>query len=126
MFFQSTKADAIITMNTAYIILSSADFVITSPVVSIASTIGFGASIVVTVSAAGTISGFKKSDFVYGNVVENLVDLFSLSYTNFLVKVPTSTWSIFAENYTNKESVFVTDDWEETIKEKYIKTLNII
>ena len=70
-------------------------------------------------------SGFKKSDFVYGNVVENLVDLFSLSYTSFLVKVPTSTWSIFAENYTKKESVFVTDDWENTIREKYIKTLKI-
>jgi hypothetical protein len=70
-------------------------------------------------------SGFKKSDFVYGNVVENLVDLFSLSYTSFLVKVPTSTWSIFAENYTKKESVFVTDNWEKTIKDKYVKTLKI-
>jgi hypothetical protein len=70
-------------------------------------------------------SGFKKSDFVYGNVVENLVDLFSLSYTSFLVKAPTSTWSIFAENYTKKESVFVTDDWEKTIREKYVKTLKI-
>jgi hypothetical protein len=71
-------------------------------------------------------SGFKKSDFTYGNVVENLVDLFSLSYTSFLVKVPTSTWSIFAENYTNKESVFVTDDWKKTIREKYIKTLKMM
>lgn len=71
-------------------------------------------------------SGFKKSDFVYGNVVENLVDLFSLSYTSFLVKVPTSTWSIFAENYTTKESVFITDDWEKTVREKYIKTLKMM
>jgi hypothetical protein len=71
-------------------------------------------------------SGFKKSDFVYGNVVENLVDLFSLSYTSFLVKVPTSTWSIFAESYTKKESVFVTDDWDKTIREKYIKTLKMM
>ena len=71
-------------------------------------------------------SGFKKSDFTYGNVVENLVDLFSLSYTSFLVKVPTSTWSIFAENYTNKESVFVTDDWKNTIREKYLKTLKMM
>jgi hypothetical protein len=43
-----------------------------------------------------------------------------------LVKVPTSTWSIFAENYTNKESVFVTDDWKKTIREKYIKTLKMM
>lgn len=71
-------------------------------------------------------SGFKKSDFVYGSVVENLVDLFSLSYTSFLVKVPISTWSIFAENYTKKESVFVTDDWEKTIRDKYVKTLKIL
>lgn len=70
-------------------------------------------------------SGFKKSDFVKGNVVENLVDLFSLSYSSFLVKVPHSTWSTFAENYTKKETVFVTDDWENTIREKYIKTFKI-
>ena len=70
-------------------------------------------------------SGFKKTDFVYGNVIENLVDLFSLSYSSFLVGVPKSTWSIFAKNYTKKESVWVTDDWETTIKEKYIKTLKI-
>jgi len=71
-------------------------------------------------------SGFKKSDFVYGNVVENLVDLFCLSYTSFLVGVPKSTWSIFAKNYTKKESVWITDDWENTIKEKYIRTLKMI
>ena len=59
-------------------------------------------------------------------ICSTLVDLFSLSYTSFLVKVPTSTWSIFAENYTKKESVFVTDDWEKTIREKYVKTLKII
>jgi hypothetical protein len=69
--------------------------------------------------------GFKKSEFQYGNVVENLVDLFSLSFCKFLIKVPTSTWSIFAEKYIEKESVFVTDDWEN-VKEKYIKFLNII
>jgi hypothetical protein len=42
------------------------------------------------------------------------------------VKVPTSTWSIFAESYTKKESVFVTDDWDKTIREKYIKTLKMM
>jgi hypothetical protein len=66
-------------------------------------------------------SGIKKSEMEYGNVVSNLVDLFSLSFCKFLIKVPISTWSFFAENYTKKESAFVTDDWV-TIEEKYIKT----
>jgi hypothetical protein len=63
-------------------------------------------------------SGFKKSELRYGNVVENLIDLFSLSFCKFLIKVPISTWSIFAEHYIEKESAFVTDDWE-VIEEKY-------
>jgi hypothetical protein len=66
-------------------------------------------------------SGIKKSELEYGNVVDNLVDLFSLSFCKFLIKVPTSTWSIFAENYVKKGSSFVTDDWNE-IKKKYKKT----
>jgi hypothetical protein len=66
-------------------------------------------------------SGLKKSELEYGNVVDNLVDLFSLSFCKFLIKVPTSTWSIFAENYVKKGSAFVTDDWNE-IKKKYKKT----
>jgi hypothetical protein len=65
-------------------------------------------------------SGIKKSELEYGNVVPNLVDLFSLSFCKFLIKVPTSTWSNFAENYVRKQSAFVTEDWE-IIKKKYIK-----
>jgi hypothetical protein len=52
--------------------------------------------------------------------VPNLVDLFSLSFCKFLIKVPTSTWSNFAENYVRKESAFVTEDWN-IIKKKYTK-----
>jgi len=63
-------------------------------------------------------SGIKKSELEYGNVVPNLVDLFSLSFCRFLIKVPTSTWSNFAENYVRKESAFVTEDWT-IIKKKY-------
>jgi hypothetical protein len=66
-------------------------------------------------------AGLKKSELEYGNVVENLVDLFSLSFCKFLIKVPTSTWSTFAENYVKKGSAFVTDDWNE-IKKKYKKS----
>ena len=65
-------------------------------------------------------SGIKKSELEYGNVVPNLVDLFSLSFCKFLIKVPTSTWSNFAENYVRKESAFVTEDWK-IIEKKYIK-----
>lgn len=67
-------------------------------------------------------AGINKSEVEFGNVVTNLIDLFSLSFCKFLIKVPTSTWSNFAENYTKKESAFVTDDWE-IIKKKYIKAI---
>lgn len=67
-------------------------------------------------------AGINKSEIEFGNVVTNLIDLFSLSFCKFLIKVPTSTWSNFAENYTKKESAFVTDDWE-IIKKKYIKAI---
>ncbi len=66
-------------------------------------------------------SGLKKSELEYGNVVENLVDLFSLSFCKFLIKVHRSSWSIFAENYVKKESYYVTDEWSE-IKKGYLKS----
>ena len=66
-------------------------------------------------------SGIQKSELEYGNVVPNLVDLFSLSFCKFLIKVPTSTWSNFAENYVRKESAFVTEDWN-IIKKKYTRS----
>jgi len=69
--------------------------------------------------------GTKKSEFQHGNVVENLVDLFSLSYCPFLIKSPTSTWSTFAECYVKKDAVYVTDDLE-MIKAKYINHLKIL
>jgi hypothetical protein len=66
--------------------------------------------------------GAKKSDFQHGNIVENLIDLFSLSYCPFIIKSPTSTWSTFADCYIKKHSVYVTDEWE-VIKAKYQKYL---
>lgn len=66
-------------------------------------------------------AGFKKNDFKHGDVVETIVDLFSLSFCPFLIKSPTSTWSTFAECYIEKDSVYITDEWD-VIKTKYIRS----
>jgi hypothetical protein len=58
----------------------------------------------------------------YGNVIENIVDLFSLSFCDFLIMSNKSTWSEFAEHYKNRSSVYVTEDIEK-IKDIYLKTL---
>lgn len=68
--------------------------------------------------------GYVKKDFAFGNVVENLVDLFSLAYCDFLIKSPLSTWSEFAEIYQPKPAVQVTDDWNICINEKYLVYLS--
>lgn len=68
--------------------------------------------------------GHSKKDFIFGNVVENIVDLFSLSFCDFLIKSPASTWSEFAELYQLKIAVQATDNWETGIKEKYLAYLN--
>lgn len=68
--------------------------------------------------------GYNKKDFISGNVIENIVDLFSLSFCDFLIKSPLSTWSEFAELYQLKTAVYVTDNWETIIKEKYLVYLN--
>lgn len=68
--------------------------------------------------------GHSKKDFIFGNVVENIVDLFSLSFCDFLIKSPASTWSEFAELYQLKIAIQATDDWETNIKEKYLVYLD--
>ena len=60
------------------------------------------------------------NNLIRGNVIENVVDLFSLSYCKFLIKSDQSTWSEFAEYYRKPPSVSVNDDWESVIKPKYI------
>lgn len=42
--------------------------------------------------------------------VTNIVDLFCLSYTKFLISSPESTWSTFAKRYTDKITRMATDD----------------
>lgn len=56
----------------------------------------------------------------YGNVVENVVDLFALSFCKLLIKSPKSTWSDFAQVYRNQPSVNATDDWYDIIIHKYL------
>ena len=56
-----------------------------------------------------------------GNVVENIVDLFALSFCCFLIKSNRSTWSEFAMYYRRQPSVYVTESWENKIKPKFMK-----
>jgi len=61
----------------------------------------------------------------YGNVIENVVDLFTLSYCNFFIMSNKSTWSEFAKYHRNQPSVLVTEDLEK-IKNKYSKIFNYV
>ena len=56
----------------------------------------------------------------YGNVIENVVDLFTLSYCGLLIMSNKSTWSEFAKYHRDQPSVYVTEDLEK-IKNLYSK-----
>ena len=58
-----------------------------------------------------------------GNVIENIIDLFALSFCKFLIKSDRSTWSEFAENYRNQPSFSINDDWQTVIKPKYLRPM---
>jgi hypothetical protein len=64
-----------------------------------------------------------KKEKNYINTVQNIVDLFSLSFSKFIIKSPISTWSLFASYYNNTTNVNATDDIEKIIdlysKENY-------
>jgi hypothetical protein len=69
----------------------------------------------------------SKEEYDYGNIAENIVDLFSLSFCKFLVKSNKSTWSDFAQLYSDTPFVNVLDDWDDfLIKDKYKKIFNLI
>jgi hypothetical protein len=69
----------------------------------------------------------SKEEYDYGNIAENIVDLFSLSFCKFLVKSNKSTWSDFAQLYSDTPFVNVLDDWDDfSIKDKYKKVFNLI
>lgn len=62
----------------------------------------------------------------YGNLINNIIDLFALSYCSFLVMSPKSTWSEFARDYKNQPSEYITADTEDIIlkyKQKHIKSV---
>jgi hypothetical protein len=42
--------------------------------------------------------------------VDNMIDLFSLSNTKYLLSYPVSTWSVFAYEYDSKKRNFITDE----------------
>ena len=58
-----------------------------------------------------------------GDVIENIIDLFALSFCKFLIKTNNSTWSEFAQEYRNQPSFFVNDDWKTMIRPKYIRPM---
>ena len=60
--------------------------------------------------------GLLKKDFKYGNIVPNIVDLFCLCHCSFLIKSNMSTWSNFAQIYSNLEHVEILEGNESIIK----------
>ena len=57
--------------------------------------------------------------------LDNVVDLFGLSNTKFLIAYPVSTWSVFAYEYKKKKRNFIHDDlgwilsrYERLLKQK--------
>lgn len=48
--------------------------------------------------------------------VKNIIDLFSLSYTKFLIKSPESTWSTFASRYRNNPSRLISDNSNDILE----------
>jgi hypothetical protein len=52
-------------------------------------------------------------------IIDDMVDIFSLSYCKFLVKSEYSTWSDFAKLYRNQPCAIITENWEK-IKDLYL------
>jgi hypothetical protein len=65
-------------------------------------------------------SDISVENLKYGNVIPNVVDLFSLSYCKLLIKSNNSTFSEFAENYFGQPAVNATDDWYDVIVHTYL------
>lgn len=68
------------------------------------------------------LTNIKNSKEMHLN---NVVDLFGLSNTKFLIAYPVSTWSVFAYEYKNKKRNFIHDDlgwilsrYERLLKQK--------
>ena len=69
-------------------------------------------------------SGYQKNEISYGGIVQTVSDLFSLVYSGYIIKVPHSTWSDFADWKENKFSSRIDELWETQIKEKYNQFIN--
>jgi hypothetical protein len=67
--------------------------------------------------------GVNVHNLKKGDVIENVIDLFALSFCKFLIKSDRSTWSEFAENYRNQPSFSINDDWQTQIRPKYIRPM---
>ena len=72
-----------------------------------------------------TLSGDTIDTDEKKRVIDDMVDLFALSFCKFLIKSHTSTWSLFAEEYRRPPSVTSEDNWD-TILEHYNSSKNNI
>lgn len=64
-------------------------------------------------------AGYYNQEILYGNIVQTVSDLFSLSYSGYMIKVPHSTWSDFADWKENNFSSRIDESWDGQIKKKY-------
>lgn len=66
------------------------------------------------------LTGFKKSKKMH---IDNMIDLFGLSNTKYLIAYPVSTWSVFSHEYKKKKRNFIHDDlgWILSRYERIIK-----
>ena len=64
-------------------------------------------------------SGVDIKNLERGQVISNIVDLFSLSFCKFLIRSQRSTWSEFAMYYRNQPWAFATEKVEDIIKKLY-------
>lgn len=54
--------------------------------------------------------------------LNNVVDLFALSYCKFLIKSNSSSWSDFAQYYKNQPATYVKEHFERVIKPNYLNS----
>jgi hypothetical protein len=72
-------------------------------------------------------SKISHESLIYGNTLSNIVDLFALSFSSFMIGSPSSTWSDFARTYQPKTYFNVNDNIDTILlKYKSYHTTNII
>jgi hypothetical protein len=63
----------------------------------------------------------KKDSVTFSNII----DLFALSFCNFIIKSNRSSWSDFAESYNSRLAAYVTEPFTSSIRVKYLNSNQI-